>query len=183
MWPSVVAEMCMRIGLNTGEMVTGNMGSTRRFNYTMMGDNVNLAARCESGAKAYGVFTMVTEATKVEAEKHGDDLIFRFLDKIVVKGRTQPVSMYEIVGLKTLADQKMQDCVGLYQQGIEHYLKQDFESAISSFEKSKIVEPWQPGVFVTVKTNPSLVLTDRCKDMMKNPPGADWDGVYVMTSK
>ena len=183
MWPSVVAEMCMRIGLNTGEMVTGNMGSTRRFNYTMMGDNVNLAARCESGAKAYGVFTMVTEATKVEAEKYGDDLIFRFLDKIVVKGRTQPVSMYEIVGLKTLADQKMLDCVGYYEQGIEKYLKQDFESAIANFEKSKIIEPWQPGVLGTIKTNPSRVLINRCKDMKENPPGNEWDGVYIMTSK
>ena len=68
-----------RMGMNTGEMVTGNMGSERRFNYTMMGDNVNLAARCESGAKAYNVFTMVTESTKNEAENHGNDCLFRKL--------------------------------------------------------------------------------------------------------
>lgn len=182
-WPDIVPEMMMRIGLNTGEMVTGNMGSTRRFNYTMMGDNVNLAARCESGAKAYGVLTMVTEETKLEADKFGDDCLFRHLDKIVVKGRTQPVNMYEIVGLKNYLPQSAKDCAEAYTKGMEYYFKQDWNKAIAQFEHSKALEPWKPGAFKTVKTNPSLVMLDRCSEMKANPPAGDWDGVYVMTSK
>lgn len=182
-WPKIVTEMVTRIGLNTGPAVTGNMGSTRRFNYTMMGDTVNLAARCESGAKAYGVFTMVTGATKDEAEKHGNDVIYRYLDKIIVKGRSQPVVMYEAVGLKNFTPQKTVDCVGIYERGIEAYLKQDWNKAEAYLKEAAILEPWQPGHFKTVKENPSLVMLERVEAMRANPPGDGWDGVYVMTSK
>jgi adenylate cyclase len=96
-WPEVVTHMQTRIGLNTGLVITGNMGSSTRFNYTMMGDNVNLAARCESACKLYGVYTIATEDTKTESEKYGNDCVFRLLDKIVVVGRTKPVTVYEIV--------------------------------------------------------------------------------------
>ncbi|MEM9018859.1 MAG: adenylate/guanylate cyclase domain-containing protein, partial [Verrucomicrobiota bacterium] len=86
----LVREMRTRIGLNTGRAVVGNMGSKRRFNYTMMGDNVNLAARLESGAKQYGVYTLVSEDTRNEARADIDDVLYRFIDQIVVKGRTLP---------------------------------------------------------------------------------------------
>src|SRR5699024_6002086 len=69
-WPQIIHHMKNRIGINTGKMITGNIGSARRFNYTVMGDAVNLAARCESAAKNYGVYTMVTGETKAEAEKY-----------------------------------------------------------------------------------------------------------------
>lgn len=182
-WPGVVAEMTTRIGLNTGNMVTGNMGSNRRFNYTMMGDNVNLAARCESGGKSYGVLNMVTQSTRDECLKHGQECVFRFLDKIVVKGRSQPVEMYEIMGLKTFLNQRDVDCKFEYEQGFEAYLDHDFDKAINHFEQSKDLEIWTPGTFNTIKTNPSLVMLDRCHHLKQSPPQQNWDGVFEMTSK
>lgn len=122
-WPKIVQQMRMRIGVNTGLMVTGNMGSERRFNYTMMGDNVNLAARCESGAKSYGVFTMVTGQTKEEAEKEDTHCVFRYLDRIVVKGRTQPVDVYEIMGLEDDLDEQNFECKEHFEKGIDYYKK------------------------------------------------------------
>ena len=174
-WPDIVANMKNRIGMNTGEMITGNMGSENRFNYTMMGDNVNLAARCESGAKAFGVYNMITESTKIEAEKFGNDCVFRYLDKIVVKGRTQPVKMFEVADLRSEASQNLFDCIGLYEQGMEKYLTQNWDEAIKLFNKSLELEVHE--------NNPSLILLDRAKELKKNPPGDAWDGVFVMKSK
>jgi adenylate cyclase len=174
-WPDIVSNMKNRIGMNTGEMITGNMGSENRFNYTMMGDNVNLAARCESGAKAFGVYSMVTEATKLEAEKYGDDCLFRYLDKIVVKGRTQPVKMFEVADLRSDASQKLFDCIGIYEQGMEEYLNQNWNEAIKLFSKSIDLEE--------NKNSPSKMMLDRSQSFMKNPPGDLWDGVFVMKSK
>lgn len=182
-WPEIVHHMRNRIGLNTGLMLTGNMGSTRRFNYTMMGDNVNLAARCESGAKSYGVYTMVTEETRQEAQKHGDRCHFRYLDRIVVVGRTRPVNVYEIVGLKNHLSQTTFDCVELFERGTEAYLEQNWDEAIALFQQSAELEPHKPEDSAYIKTNPSLVYLDRCRTMREDPPGEDWDGVYVMQSK
>lgn len=174
-WPNIVVNMQQRIGMNTGPMVTGNMGSEQRFNYTMMGDNVNLAARCESGAKQYGVFTMVTETTKTEAQKYGDECVFRFLDQIVVKGRTQPVKVYEIAGLRTDADQELLECIELYEEGMELYFGQNWDRAIAKFKASARLERHS--------NNPSLVFIERCKSMKTNPPPENWNGVFVMQTK
>ena len=179
----LVTQMQTRIGCNTGTATVGNMGALDRFNYTMMGDMVNLAARCESGAKAYGAYIMVTEETKLASEKIKDDIAFRFLDKIVVKGRSQPVAMYEPTGFMSELTQEAQDCLDCFQQGIDKYLAQDWTGALNLFEKAKDMEPNKPGVTPGVKDNPSMILIDRCKVMMENPPGDDWDGVYVMTTK
>ncbi len=174
-WPDIVWQMHHRIGLNTGNMVTGNMGSIRRFNYTMMGDNVNLAARCESGAKSYNVYTMVTEATKLEAQKYGDECLYRFLDNIVVKGRTQPVRVFEIVGLKEDADQQLYDCVGIYEEAMAKYMNQEWDAAIDLFEQARTLEKDQ--------MNPTQIFISRCNLMKVKPPGDDWNGVFVMKSK
>ena len=182
-WPDIVSQMQTRIGVNTGEMVTGNMGSTQRFNYTMMGDNVNLAARCESGAKAYGVYTMITEETKKEAEKFGDRCIFRYLDRIVVKGRTKPVSMYEIVGLRDRVSATDLKCIDIYEEAMKQYMDQNFSKAIELFQESAEYEPNKPGSMPGVNTNPSLIFIERCQSLIKEPPGEDWNGVYVMKTK
>ena len=182
-WPVVVHRMRTRIGLNTGPAIVGNMGSESRFNYTMMGDTVNLAARCESGAKSYGVYTMVTEDTKVEAEKFGNDCVFRFLDKIIVKGRSKPVSMYEIMGLRDEAKDGEFDCLEVFDSAIAKHNAQDWDSAVVLFEKSADLESLHPDKNPGVPTNPSLVMIERCRYYQGNPPGDDWDGVFVMTSK
>ena len=103
----LVTQMQTRIGCNTGTATVGNMGALDRFNYTMMGDMVNLAARCESGAKAYGAYIMVTEETKLASEKIRDDIAYRYLDRIVVKGRSQPVAMFEPTGFMSELTQRL----------------------------------------------------------------------------
>ena len=179
----LVSKMQTRIGCNTGTATVGNMGALDRFNYTMMGDMVNLAARCESGAKAYGAYIMITEETKLASQKTRDDIAFRYLDKIVVKGRKEAVSMFEPTGFMSELSQETQDCLDCFRQGIDKYLLQDWDGALSMFEKSKGLEPNKPGITPGVVDNPSMILIDRCQTMKENPPGDDWDGVYVMTSK
>ena len=182
-WPPFVSKMQMRIGMNTGRATVGNMGSEKRFNYTMMGDMVNLAARCESGAKSYGVYTMVTGETKRSAEAGGDDCVFRFLDKIIVKGRSEPAEMYEVVCLRKDLNDETRQCIELYAEGIEHYRSQRWSGALESFEKSAALESNRPERNPDSPTTPSLVMIDRTRHLMDNPPAADWNGVYVMKSK
>ena len=182
-WPALVHRLRNRIGINTGTVVTGNIGSQRRFNYTMMGDHVNLAARCESGAKSYGAYTMVTEYTKAAAEKHGDRCVFRILDQIVVKGKTEPVRVYEIYGLDEDVDATDRECIDLYEEGYQRYLQQDWAGARRHLKDAAALEPRQPEDAPGIKTNPSLVLLERCRHLKEDPPGDDWNGVYVMKSK
>ncbi|WP_445665352.1 CHASE2 domain-containing protein [Fodinibius sp. AD559] len=179
-WPEIVQHMRNRIGINTGVMVTGNMGSESRFNYTMMGDNVNLAARCESGAKQFGAYTMVTKNTKEEAEKYGDRCVFRYLDRIVVKGRTEPVDVYEVMGLRDKLDKQEFVCKEKFEMGIEAYKRKQWDQAIELFQASSELESFIPNDDSFIYTNPSLVYLDRCEVMKENPPPEDWNGVYVM---
>jgi adenylate cyclase len=138
----------------------------------------------ESGAKAYGVYTMVTEATKLGCEQHGgDQVVFRYLDQIVVKGRSFPVPIYEIVGLKEDVTDRTRECLGLFEQGIARYLAQEWDAAEALFRRGAELEPNQPGTTPGVENNPSLALIGRCTYMRAHPPGAGWDGVYVMKEK
>jgi len=180
-WPSTVGHMHTRIGLNSGAAVVGNMGSLTRFNYTMMGDTVNLASRLESGARSYGAGTLVAEATKTAAELAGDRCVFRFIDRIVVKGRSKPVPIFEIMGLKDSIAPATRECAQVFTGGMEKYLRQEWEAAIALFERSAKLEPRQPGEFVEI--NPSLLYLQRCVVMRLHPPGKDWDGVFVMKTK
>ncbi len=182
-WPTIVHQMQTRIGLNSGSAIVGNMGSEDRFNYTMMGDVVNLAARCESGAKSYGVYTMVTEDTKAAYSEEHDEMLFRYLDKIIVKGRSKPVTMYELVDTKERVSAEEEKGIDLFHKGIELYLTQRWDAAAALFKEASGFERYQPEKVPGVKTNPSLVMLARCGMMKTNPPGPDWDGVYEMTSK
>jgi len=182
-WPEIVYQMQTRIGLNTGLAVIGNMGSPRRFNYTMMGDTVNLAARCESGAKSYGVYTMITGETRLAAVAEKDDIAFRYLDKIVVKGRTQPVEMHEVMGFIADLSPEEAACIEIYTSGISKYLGRDWDGAKGAFEKSAELEPFRPGKIPGVYSNPSLVMIERCAALKLQPPEDDWDGRFVMESK
>ncbi|MDF1658085.1 MAG: adenylate/guanylate cyclase domain-containing protein [Verrucomicrobiales bacterium] len=181
--PEIVQQMRTRIGLNTGAAVVGNMGSKRRFNYTMMGDNVNLGARCESAAKSYGVYTMITEDTYTGAREVKDDITYRYLDQIIVQGRTLPVKVYEVFEQTDLVSADSLRCIELYEEAYRAYLSTDWDKAISLFEKSSAIEPFQPNRDPGIKTNPSQVMIARCGVMKVSPPDADWDGVYRMTTK
>jgi adenylate cyclase len=182
-WPEVVWRMQSRIGLNTGVCMIGNMGSRTRFNYTMMGDNVNLGARMESGAKSWGVYSMCTEATRAACEQHGGDhVVFRPLGRIVVKGRTQAVPIHEIIGLKEDVTSHTRECLGLFEQGLARYRARDWDAALALFAKSRELEPNGlsriPGAI-----NPSLVYLDLAQHCKQEPPPQDWDGVFVMSEK
>ncbi len=183
-WPDIVHGLQTRIGLNTGSAVVGNMGSNTRFNYTMMGDNVNIAARMESGAKSWGVYSMCTEATRAECERiEPGRVVFRRLGKITVKGRAQPLPIHEMVALSERASDAMRECVALFEQGLERYYGRDWDGAIALFRRSEALEANGPGRAPESENNPSLVYIRIAGDCRSAPPPADWDGVYHMKEK
>ena len=183
-WPEIVWRMQSRIGLNSGNCIIGNMGSRTRFNYTMMGDNVNLAARMESGAKSWGVYTMCSEATKAACELHGGGrVIFRSLGKVVVMGRSKPVPFYEIVGLKEDVTPQTMECLAVFAEGMTKFYAQDWEGALACFARSELLEPNVTGQTPGLISNPSLVFRDKVRRYQQHPPPAGWDGVHVATEK
>ena len=183
-WPEIVWKMQTRVGLNTGVCMIGNMGSRTRFNYTMMGDNVNLAARMESGAKSWGAYTMCAEATKRACEQHGGDrVVFRALGRIVVKGRTKAVPIFEIVGLKENVTAQTRECIGLFEQGLAKHYARDWDGALALFAQSRELEPNVPGKTPGVLSNPSIVYLQITADYKVESPEENWDGVYHMKEK
>ncbi len=183
-WPQIVHRLQARIGLNTGPAVVGNMGSHTRFSYTMMSDDVNLAARMESGAKSWGVYTMCTEATRAECEKVEKGRIqFRALGRIVVKGRAQPVPIFELVALTENVTDSTRECVAIFEEGLAKYYARDWDGAIECFRRSEALEINGPGRTTGAKTNPSLVYIAIAEGYRAEPPPPGWDGVYVMKEK
>jgi len=183
-WPPIVWNMQSRIGLNSGPCVIGNMGSRTRFNYTMMGDDVNLAARMESGAKSWGVYTMCTAATKQQCEQHGGDrLVFRPLGRIVVKGRAAVVPIFEITDLKEWITPETRSCIEIFSAGLECYYARDWDGALRQFHRSAALEPNIPGRTPGVTSNPSLVYMEIATRYKSAPPNDNWNGVYVMKEK
>lgn len=180
-WPKIVHEMRMRVGINSGPIVTGNMGSTVRMNYTMMGDAVNLAARLESGSKMYGAFIMCSD----DSLKMTDgSIIARQLDIMRVMGKSEPVSVHEVLCFKNEMDEKTAKLVEVFAKAYQAYLETRWDDAIALFEEAVKYEMYygEPGV----KTCPSIVMKERCLEYKKNPPvptGQKWDGVYTATSK
>jgi adenylate cyclase len=182
-WPPMVAQMRSRIGLNTGRCIVGNMGSRTRFNYTMMGDDVNLAARMESGAKSWGAYILCTEATRLACEQHGADrILFRSLGRIVVKGRAQATPIHEIVAFKNEASAKNLECLALFEEGLERYLARNWEGARIRFAQSSRLEAYNPGT-PGISSNPSLVYLELLASLSHGAPGPGWDGVFVMSEK
>ena len=175
-WPELVHNIRHRVGLNSGEMVTGNMGSSMRMNYTMMGDTVNLAARLEPAAKHYGAYILVAENTqKVVA----DQFDWRFLDYLRVKGKKKPVKAYELISLKNEMTDKQSQLVKAFDEGMSLYHKKEWAKAKKQFKDSLSLEE----NFTDRPTTPSAVYLDRCEYFKADPPEKDWDGVWTMTTK
>ncbi len=181
-WPDVVKNMKMRIGINTGEIVTGNMGSTQRMNYTMIGDSVNLAARLEEAAKQYGIYIQISGQTLDELN-NPDEFIYRKIDKIRVVGKSEPVETYEIITLNLDVDSKITELVDKFNQGLTFYEAKQWDRAIEIFEETIQLEQYRFSDQVITKTSPSEVYIERCLEFKENPPPEDWDGVYILTKK
>jgi len=175
-WPEIVHNMQNRIGINTGKLVTGNMGSTMRMNYTMMGDTVNLAARLEASAKQYGIYIQVAKET-YEACK--DKFIWRDLDYVIVMGKTEPAQVFELISEKQNMPPGYEKLLPAYNEALKLYRNQDWVKAIDAFKASDELEDMFPGR----KTNPSKIYIPRCEHYRDNPPGDDWDGSWALTKK
>ena len=175
-WPEIVHHMQNRIGINTGKMVTGNMGSSMRMNYTMMGDTVNLAARLEASAKQYGVYIQVAEESYQACK---DKFIWRDLDYVIVMGKTEPAQVFELISEAGNVPPGYDKLLPAYDEALKLYRGQEWEKAIDAFKASDELED----MFGGRKTNPSRIYIPRCEHYRDNPPGDDWDGSWALTKK
>ena len=158
------------IGLNSGNAIVGNMGSSSRFDYTAMGDNVNLASRTEGLNKIYGTNIIITENTQKVVK---DKFETRKLDAVRVKGKKKPVLIYELISEKGKVSKKESDFIKLYEEGLKLYFDKKWKPAILCFEKAlKIKEDASSAEFIR-----------RCQEFFKNPPSKDWDGVWEVKTK
>lgn len=179
-WPEIVKNMRTRIGVNWGEMVNGNMGSTQRMNYTMMGDTVNTAARLESGAKQYGIYTATTLETLEEAGS--EKFEWRIVDKTRYMGKKDAITTVEILGFKGEITEEMIKCISIFNEGFDFYQQMNWDKAIKKFSESEKLEE----IFKDRPINPSRKLIERCEEYKNTPPASsakEWDGVYTMTNK
>ncbi|MEM7546648.1 MAG: GAF domain-containing protein [Pseudomonadota bacterium] len=166
------APVDMGIGLNTDSIVAGNIGSRKRMDYTMIGDGVNLAARLESACKQYHARILLSEHT---AGKLKGVYRLRQIDRVQVKGKTKPVDVFECLDYHTEETfPNMMDVLGHFREGVTSYRAQDWQRAMKSFGEA-------------LKANPDDRLSDdylaRCEIMQLDPPGDDWNGVWIMKSK
>ncbi len=164
-------ELYVRMGMNTGDAVVGNMGSSMRMDYTAMGDSVNLASRLEGANKFYSTTAMISQFT-YEAVK--DQVETRKLDTIRVVGKSEAIVIYELLSRKNDLPQKIYDLIEAYNQGLELFASRQWKKAHKAFEDALKIIP---------DDGPSKTYIVRCEDFMKKPPTQKWDGVFSLTSK
>ena len=158
------------VGINSGDMVVGNMGSNMRFDYTVMGDNVNLSSRLEGINKEYGTHIVISEFT-YEVVK--EEVFCRELDAVRVKGKKLPVKIYELICERKDAAEH-EEYIGRFHAGLAHYKAARWDEGIAAFKSVLEIRPDDP---------PAKLYIQRCQDLKENPPEGEWDGVFTMTRK
>jgi adenylate cyclase len=162
----------VRMGLNSGPMIAGNIGGQDRYDYTVIGDSVNLASRLEGANKQYGTSIMLSEFTK---ELLPDKYVLRELDLIRVKGKTKPVRVYELVA-ENRSQLSNAQLLSLpeYEKGLTAYRAKRWDDAMTAFQRALAAD---------VHEGPSKTYMQRCEYFKKNPVPLDWDGVFEMKTK
>jgi adenylate cyclase len=158
------------VGINTGPMMVGNMGSNQRFDYTVMGDNVNLGSRLEGANKNYQTNIIISEFTY---ERVKDHFVCMELDSVKVKGKTLPVRIFQLVGRNDLPSQR-REAIREFHKGLELYKQRRWDEAMEVFSAVLALDR-------SVQT--ANLYIERCANLKENPPDPQWDGVFVMKTK
>ena len=165
------APLLTRIGVHTGDMVVGNMGTKTKFNYTMMGSNVNLAARLEGVNKQYGTWILTSETAQTQA---GADIFTRRLDRVRVVGINEPVRLYEIIEEASRIPAAMKEAVEVFHSGLTWFEKKDWGRASKDFSTVLRMRP---------DDGPAKKYLERCNGYKSAPPADSWDGVFNLSEK